>query len=59
MESLLHWGIDVIVRFGLRRVFKPFEPAALFRIIRYALVGLWGALGAPWLFVQLKLAQKD
>ena len=47
------------VWFGLRLVFKPLEPAGLFRVIRYALVGLWGGLGAPWLFVQLKLAQKE
>ena len=24
----------------------------------YALVGLWGGLGAPWLFVRLRLAEK-
>ena len=47
------------VWFGLRVAFKALEPADLFRIIRYALVGLWGGLGAPWLFVQLKLAEKD
>ena len=41
---------------GLRIVFAGMEPVALFRIVRYALVGLWCALGAPWLFVRLRLA---
>jgi len=29
---------------------------ALFRFIRYGLVGAWVSLGAPWLFLRLKLA---
>jgi membrane-associated phospholipid phosphatase len=41
---------------GLKIVFAGLEPAPLFRFIRYALVGLWGGFGAPWLFVRLKLA---
>lgn len=41
---------------GLKMVF----PAGLFfRAVRYALVGLWASLGAPWLFVKLRLAQAD
>ena len=43
---------------GLRIVFHQLEPADLYRVIRYALVGFWGGLGAPWLFVKLKLAEK-
>jgi len=42
---------------GLRVVFSALEPVAVFRFFRYALVGLWGGLGAPWLFVRLKLAE--
>ena len=42
---------------GLRIAFSTVESEALFRVIRYALVGLWGGLGAPWLFVRLKLAE--
>jgi membrane-associated phospholipid phosphatase len=41
--------------FGLRLLFGGLEPAALWRLIRYAIVGFWGAFGAPWLFVKLKL----
>jgi len=39
---------------GLKVLFAGLEPASLFRYIRYGLVGLWGGLGAPWLFLRLK-----
>jgi membrane-associated phospholipid phosphatase len=39
---------------GLKILFAGLEPPALFRYIRYGLVGLWGGLGAPWLFLRLK-----
>jgi len=39
---------------GLKIFFNGLEPTALFRYIRYGLVGLWGGLGAPWLFLRLK-----
>jgi hypothetical protein len=42
----------------LRIAFHQLEPDAVYRVYRYALVGLWGGLGAPWLFVRLKLAEK-
>ena len=41
---------------GLRIAFSGLEPALLLRFVRYGLVGLWGALGAPWVFVKLRLA---
>jgi len=44
---------------GLRIAFAGCEPAAVYRVVRYALVGLWGGLGAPWLFVRLKLAETE
>jgi membrane-associated phospholipid phosphatase len=44
---------------GLRIAFFTMEPDALFRIIHYALMGVWGGLGAPWLFVRLKLAETE
>jgi membrane-associated phospholipid phosphatase len=54
-------GIVVLIGvwLGLRIAFYQLEPADLYRIIRYALVGLWGGLGAPWMFVRLKLAEKE
>ena len=52
-------GIVIIMVFwlGLKIAFTGLEPAGLFRFIRYTLVGLWGAFGAPWLFVRLGLAE--
>lgn len=43
---------------GLKFVF-PGEGEPLYfamRVVRYALVGLWATLGAPWLFLRLRLA---
>jgi membrane-associated phospholipid phosphatase len=46
---------------GLKLVFpsegEPFYP--VMRIVRYVLVGLWGGLGAPWLFRRLRLASNE
>ncbi len=44
---------------GLRIGFAGLEPAWLFRVVRYVMVGLWAGLGAPWLFVRLKLADTE
>jgi membrane-associated phospholipid phosphatase len=44
---------------GLRLAFSSLEPALFFRFIRYGLLGLWGAFGAPWLFVKLSWAEKS
>ena len=55
------FGIAVLfgLWLGLRVAFSGLEPANLFRTIRYVLVGLWGGLGAPWMFVRLKLAETE
>jgi len=45
---------------GLKFVF-PGEGEPLYfalRVVRYALVGLWATLGAPWLFLRLRLASR-
>ncbi len=53
-------GIVVLVGIwgGLRVLFVGLEPALLFRFVRYVLAGLWAALGAPWLFVRIRLADR-
>ena len=52
-------GIVVVVLYvGLKVVF-PGEGSALylpFRLLRYAVIGLWATLGGPWLFIRLRLA---
>jgi membrane-associated phospholipid phosphatase len=48
----------LVIYFGLKLVF-PAEGEPLYlamRAVRYVLVGLWAALGAPWLFRRLRLA---
>jgi membrane-associated phospholipid phosphatase len=42
--------------FGLK---GALPEGLLFRTTRYALIGLWASLGAPWMFVKLGLAQRQ
>ena len=47
---------------GLKSAFAALNPAAelavlALRFVRYTLMGLWGGLGGPWLFVTLGLAE--
>jgi len=55
---LLVGGVVVLVLYlGLKAVF-PAEGSTFylpFRFVRYALIGLWASLGAPWLFTRLRL----
>ena len=50
-------GVTVLagIWLGLRLVFALIGPTAPLRFARYALTGLWGALGAPWLLIRLGL----
>jgi hypothetical protein len=51
----------VVIYFGLVLVL-PSEGEPLYfplRVVRYALVGLWVGLGAPWLFLRLRLASRE
>ena len=43
---------------GLKAVFPPDGTAlgAMFRFLRYALIGVWLVLGAPWIFRIMRLA---
>jgi membrane-associated phospholipid phosphatase len=62
-QRVIRYLVGIVILFGvwlgLRSAFDQLEPAGLYRIVRYALVGMWGGLGAPWLFVHLKLAGKQ
>ena len=51
-------GVAILVPLwqGLDILFEGLNPPIIFRTIRYGCVGLWGALGAPWLFVKIGLA---
>lgn len=60
-QRVLRFGLGLVVMMtlwlGLRLAFSDLQPAFLFRFIRYALMGLWGAFGGPWMFVKLTLAE--
>ncbi|MBE7554856.1 MAG: phosphatase PAP2 family protein [Anaerolineales bacterium] len=57
LRFLLGGAVMVGLWLGLRLAFAGLEPAFLFRFSRYALMGLWGAFGAPWVFVRIGLAK--
>ncbi|MBN1979402.1 MAG: phosphatase PAP2 family protein [Anaerolineae bacterium] len=58
VRLLLGAAVLLALRFGLKAVFPDEGETfyALLRFVRYALIGLWAGLGAPWVFVKLKLA---
>jgi hypothetical protein len=62
-QRVWRFGLGMLVMIGLwlglRLAFAGLEPAFLYRFIRYSLMGLWGAFGAPWVFVRLGLAQTE
>jgi undecaprenyl-diphosphatase len=62
-QRTLRYLLGIIVLFalwgGLRLAFHDLEPDFLFRVVRYALVGLWSGLGAPWMFSRLKLVETE
>lgn len=51
----------VILFLGPKALLVAVEPAnePLVRFVRYALVGLWASLGAPWLFLKLGLCAAE
>ena len=56
--------IVLVLRFGLKAAFEGIsatsaEAELTFRFVRYTVIGLWVALGAPWLFVRLRLAESS
>lgn len=57
LRFLLGAAVMVGLWLGLRLALAAFEPAFVFRFIRYVLMGLWGAFGAPWVFVRVGLAK--
>ncbi len=52
-------GLAVVVglRFGLKAALAGLGPDWVWRLVRYAVLGLWMALGAPWVFVKVGLAE--
>lgn len=63
LQRVLRLWLGVIVllglRFGLKAVFGAMEPVLVWRFVRYALIGLWAAAGAPWVFLRLGWAKRE
>ncbi len=61
-KRLLRFACGVVVvfglRFGLKAAFAALQPELVFRFMRYAIMGLWVSLGAPWAFVRLRLSDR-
>jgi len=51
--------IGLAVAIAIRFALKPLLPAGdVFTLARYAVIGFWMGVGAPWVFVMAKLARK-
>jgi hypothetical protein len=50
-----------VIYLGLKALFPGQGSAqyALFRFLRYGLVGAWVAIGAPWVFAKLRLVELE
>lgn len=57
LRLLIGLAVSVGIWVGLKAAFEALEPEPLFRFIRYGLLGLWTALGAPWIFCRLGLVE--
>lgn len=63
MQRTVRYLLGVVVLaglwLGLREAFAGLEPALIWRLVRYSIVGFWGAFGAPWLFIMTGLARRE
>lgn len=54
VKLLIGVAIVMAIRIGVKAIFPAGD---LFTFARYAVIGLWIGVGAPWLFVKIKLAE--
>lgn len=63
VQWLLRFAIGFAVMYGLRlglkAAFDGLLAESIARFVRYAIIGLWFAAGAPWVFVRLRLAETE
>ncbi len=58
-QHLLKFALGVAIGLGLRVALKPLlGETPVGDTIRYAIIGVWFALGAPWVFVLARLAKR-
>ncbi|MBN1103828.1 MAG: phosphatase PAP2 family protein [Deltaproteobacteria bacterium] len=58
LRFLIGTAVSLAIWAGLKAGFRSLDPEPLFRFVRYGLLGLWVAAGAPWLFCRLGLAEE-
>jgi len=58
LKVVLGLGVALAIRYGLKMVLPQFgsDLFLLSNFVRYLLIGFWISLGAPWVFVKLKLS---
>jgi membrane-associated phospholipid phosphatase len=60
MQRAIRFVIGLIVLLALYLGLSAVLPGGLlFRLLRYALIGIWASLAAPWLFIKLHLAEVE
>jgi len=68
MQKCLRYLVGIVTALVIKEGLKPLLGVvndhtlcmeALVRIIRYAALGMWLTAGAPWLFIKLKLANRE
>jgi hypothetical protein len=59
LRFLLGLGVLLVLWLGLREAFAGYGGGPYLRVVRYAVLGLWVALGAPWVFQKLGLAPRE
>lgn len=59
LRFLLGGTVLFALQYGLDVLFGALQPEAVFRFIRYGLIGLWATYGAPWVFIKLNLARSE
>ncbi len=59
-KQIVKLSIGALVLLGLQQGLKMIMPEATeTNFVRYSIVGLWLALGAPWVFVRAGLAKRE
>jgi len=61
LRMLLGLGITAGIYLGLKAVFpkQGSELYDLFHFLRYALLGAWVSIGAPWFFIKIGISTKE
>jgi hypothetical protein len=56
IKLMIGVAIVMALRIGIKAILPPGD---IFSFARYAVIGLWIGVGAPWLFVQARLAKTE